>query len=182
MAMRKSLYHFSILVFVFVAATAFAVLQLKPVDSENAITFVIKNLGINTKGELSGLKGAIEWNEENPTDSKFMVTVAVSTINTGIDARDSHLKKEEYFDVEHYPEIKLVSSGIAKSANGFVMNGTLIIKGISKNISFPFTVTKKADGYLFNGKFNINRRDFNVGGNSVVMSDNVEVSLNVTAK
>ncbi len=180
--MKKSLYHISVLLFLFVVASAFAVLQLKPVDSENAVTFVIKNLGINTKGELSGLKGAIEWNEESPTDSKFAIIVAANTVNTGIDARDNHLKREEYFDVEHYPEIKIVSNSITKSETGFTMNGTLTIKDVSKDISFPFTATKKADGYLFNGKFNINRRDFSVGGNSVVMGDNVEVTLNVTAK
>ncbi len=180
--MKKSLYHILVLPFLFVVASAFAVLQLKPVDSENAVTFVIKNLGINTKGELSGLKGAIEWNEESPTDSKFTVTVAASTINTGIDTRDNHLKKEEYFDVDHYPEIKIVSNSITKSEAGFTMDGTLTIKNISKNIAFPFTAEKKPDGYLFGGKFTINRRDFGVGGNSVTMSDNVEITLNVTAK
>ena len=180
--MKKSLYHIFVLPFLFVVASAFAVLQLKPVDSENAVTFVIKNLGINTKGELSGLKGAIEWNEESPTDSKFTVSVAANTINTGIDTRDNHLKKEEYFDVEHYPEIKIVSNSITKSEAGFTMDGTLTIKNISKNIAFPFTAEKKPDGYLFGGKFTINRRDFGVGGNSVTMSDNVEITLNVTAK
>lgn len=180
--MKKSLYHSLFLPFLFVAASAFAVLQLKPVDSENAVTFVIKNLGINTKGELSGLKGTIEWNEESPTDSKFAVSVAANTVNTGIDTRDSHLKREEYFDAEHYPEIKILSNSIAKNENGFTMNATLTIKDVSKTISIPFTATKKPDGYLFNGKFNINRRDFGVGGNSVVMSDNVEITLNVTAK
>ena len=180
--MKKSLYHISVLFFVFIVASAFAILQLKPVDSENAVTFVIKNLGINTKGELSGLKGTIEWNEESPTDSKFAVTAAANSINTGIDTRDNHLKKEEYFDVEHYPEIKIVSNSIAKTDNGFTMNGTLTIKNISKSIVFPFTAEKKADGYVFGGKFTINRRDFGVGGNSVTMSDNVEVTLNITAK
>ncbi len=180
--MKKSLYHIPVLLFLFVIASAFAVLQLKPVDSENAVTFVIKNLGINTKGELSGLKGTIEWNEESPTDSKMAVTVAVSTINTGIDTRDSHLKKDEYFDADHYPEIKITSNTIAKSNDGFTMNAALTIKDVSKNISFPFTALKKPDGYLFSGKFTINRRDFGVGGNSVVMSDNVEISLNITAK
>ncbi|MDQ2752088.1 MAG: YceI family protein [Bacteroidota bacterium] len=180
--MKKYLYRFSALLFLFVVASAFAVLQLKPVDSENAVTFVIKNLGINTKGELSGLKGTIEWNEESPADSKFAITAAANTINTGIDTRDNHLKREEYFDAEHYPEIKIMSNSIAKTDNGFTMNATLTIKSISKNISFPFTAEKKPDGYLFGGKFAINRRDFGIGGNSVTLSDNVEVSLNVTAK
>lgn len=179
--MKKSIYHIALL-FVFCIFSAFALLSLKPVDSENAVTFVIKNLGINTKGELSGLRGSIEWNEENPTESKFTVSVAVNSINTGIDTRDNHLKREEYFNAEKYPEIKIISSSIAKSNDGYVMNSVVTIKGITKNVTFPFAVEKKADSYLFSGKFSINRRDFGVGGNSVTMGDNVEVALNVTAK
>ncbi len=167
---------------VFIIASAFAVLPLKPTDSNNAVTFVIKNLGLNTKGEFTGLKGAIEWNEESPDSSKFNVAIATNTINTGIDMRDEHLKKDNYFDVEKFPDIRLASNTITKSDAGFVMNGALTIKSVTKNISFPFTALKKADGYLFSGKFTINRRDFGVGGGSVTLSDNVEVTLNVTAK
>ncbi len=180
--MKKSLYHLALLLTIFLCASAFAVLSLKPVDSADAVTFVIKNLGINTKGELGGLKGTIEWNEENPAESKIAVTVSVTTINTGIDKRDEHLKREEYFDAEHYPDIKIISTSITKSNNGYLLAAALTIKGISKNISIPFTAAKSAEGYAFSGKFTINRRDFGVGGNSVVLSDNVEITLNVTAK
>ncbi len=180
--MKKSFYQLFLLPLFFIATTAFTVLSLKPVDSENAVTFVIKNLGINTKGEFNGLKGMIDWNEDDPAESKFDVTAAVNTINTGIDTRDKHLKREEYFDAEKYPDIRLASSSIVKSNDGFVMNGMVTIKGVSKNISFPFTAVKNTNDYLFSGKFTINRRDFGVGGNSVTLSDNVEVSLNVTAK
>lgn len=167
---------------IFIAASAFAVLPLKPVDAGNSVTFVIKNLGLNTRGEFSGLKGSIEWNEDSPETSKFNVTVAANTINTGIDMRDEHLKKEEYFDAGKYPDIRLASNAVLKSDDGYVMNGTIIIKGITKNVSFPFTAVKKPEGYTFSGKFTINRRDFGVGGNSVTMGDNVEITLNVTAK
>lgn len=180
--MKKSIYHLLLLSFVFLIASAFAVLSLQPTDSKDAITFVIKNLGINTKGELSGLKGSIDWNEDSPEESKIAVIAESNTINTGIDSRDNHLKKEEWFDVEHYPELKIVSTAIVKGATGYMLNATLTIKGISKNISFPFTATKTPDGYLFNGKFTINRRDFGVGGNSVTLSDNADITLNVTAK
>ena len=180
--MRKFSSRLFLLLVVFVVVSAFAVLPLKPVDGNDAVTFVIKNLGLNTKGEFSGLKGNIEWNEESPENSKFNISIATNTVNTGIDMRDEHLKKDDYFDVDKYPDIKLASTAVTKSNDGFVMNGALTIKSITKNISFPFTELKKADGYLFSGKFTVNRRDFGVGGSSVTLSDNVEVSLNVTAK
>jgi polyisoprenoid-binding protein YceI len=62
------------------------------------------------------------------------------------------------------------------------MFGNLIIKGVSKEIKFPFKATPKDDGFLFEGEFKINRRDFKVGGNSLSLSDDVTVSLSVFAK
>jgi polyisoprenoid-binding protein YceI len=63
----------------------------------------------------------------------------------------------------------------------YQFSGALTIKGKSKPISFPFTATPSADGYLFKGSFKMNRRDFNIGGTSTV-SDELEVNINLIAK
>ena len=152
--------------------------DLKPVDANEAVTFAIKNFGINTNGEFKGLKGIIKWDASNPSASVFNVTVDANTINTDIDMRDSHLKKEEYFNTEKYPTINFVSTAV--TANN--VTGNLTIKGVTKQISFPFTVKPSASGYLFEGSFEINRRDFGVGGGSVSLSNNATVNLKVQAK
>ena len=59
--------------------------------------------------------------------------------------------------------------------------GNLTIKGATKAISFPFTATKTANGYLFSGSFTINRLDYGVGKSSMVLSDDVDVTLKVQA-
>ena len=156
--------------------------DLKPVDANEAVTFAIKNFGINTNGEFKGLKGIIKWDASNPSASVFNVTVDANTINTDIDMRDSHLKKEEYFDASKYPTINFVSTSITGDQNGYTLSGHLTIKGITKDISFPFTVTHQNDGTVFTGTFSINRKDFNVGGGSAVMGSNVDVSLKVLAR
>src|SRR3954454_10878478 len=79
--------------------------QYKPVDNNSDIVFTIKNFGINTAGSLKGLKGAIKFNSSDLASSSFTVSVDVNTIYTGVDSRDDHLKREEYFDVEKYPLI-----------------------------------------------------------------------------
>ena len=96
--------------------------------------------------------------------------------------RDNHLKKEEYFNAEKYPNISFVSTGIKPDNNGYTISGSLTIKGISKNISFPFTAVAQNGGMLFTGNFSINRKDFNVGEGSAVLSNNVDVSLKVFAQ
>ena len=91
------------------------------------------------------------------------------------------LKNLEYFDVGKYPAINFISTTITKDQNGYAVTGNLTIKGVTKSITFPFTVENQENGIQLNGEFNINRLDFGVGGNSAVLSDNVNVSLKVFA-
>jgi polyisoprenoid-binding protein YceI len=172
--MRK----FFTLIIASVVVMSFTSSDLKPVDASEAVTFAIKNFGINTNGEFKGLKGTIKWDPSNPSASVFNVTVDANTINTDIDMRDDHLRKEEYFNTEKYPTINFVSTAV--TANN--VTGNLTIKGVTKQISFPFTVKPSAGGYLFEGSFEINRKDFGVGGSSVSLSNNVTVNLKVQAK
>ena len=163
------------LLLVFFAASAFAQ-QLKPVNDKSEIKFTIKNFGINTSGTFSGLSGNINFDPSHISSSSFNVSVDVNTINTGIDMRDNHLKKEDYSG------ISFTSSEIKAGDKDFIITGQLTIKGISKNISFPFAAVKKDNGMLFTGSFSINRRDFDVGGGSAVLGNNVDISLNVFAQ
>src|SRR3954471_4638324 len=160
----------------FVMLSSFALLTLKPVDSNNAVTFVIQNFVIDTKGEFKGLKGSIQWNEENPTASTINVSVNANTINTNIESRDKELKDETYFSTDKYPLISFVSTGITTSNGSYKATGSLTLKGVSKTISFPFTATKTANGYLFSGSFTINRLDYGVGKSSMVLGDDVDIA------
>jgi len=172
------------IVTLFIAAFAvmsFAVADLKPVDTKDAVTFTIKNFGINTNGSLTGLKGVIKWDDKNIAANSFNVSVDVSTINTGIDSRDEHLRGEEYFNATKYPTITLASTSITNTNNGYVAVANLTIKGTIKTVTMPFTVTNAANGYNFQSEFTIDRRDFNIGGGSMVLGDDVKVKLNVTA-
>ena len=155
--------------------------QYKPVDEQSEVKFTIKNFGINTNGTLNGLKGTIKFDPANLSASSFNVTVDVNTINTGVDGRDNHLRREEYFDVAKYPLNRFVSSSIEKNGNSYIAKGNLTIKAVTKSISIPFTVNRSADEIIFSGEFNINRKDFGVGGSSAVMGSNVDVSLKVSA-
>jgi polyisoprenoid-binding protein YceI len=154
-----------------------------PVDSSSQVSFKIKNLGFNTTGSFSGLAGTITFTPDNPDGCHFDVHIDAKTVNTGVELRDNHLRGEDYFDAKNYPQIRFVSvkvSGTKKNGTLFV-SGKLTMKGITKDISFPFTVQAVQNGYLFNGEFKLNRRDFKVGGGSTV-SDNLTVMLKVMAR
>jgi polyisoprenoid-binding protein YceI len=167
---------------------SFAAISQKytPVDAGSKIHFIINNFGIATGGDLSGMKGEINFLPNKITASSFNVSVEVNTIDTDNDTRDKHLKSKEYFNAEKYPQITLTSTGITTTkktkAGEYYFTGNITMHGVSKIIAFPFVAVKKGDDYLFTGSFSINRLDFAVGRNSAVLSNTVKISLSVLAK
>ena len=180
--MTRILLSFTFLLFSLAAISQ----KYKPVDEGSKVHFIIKNFGIETGGDLSGLTGDINFSPTNVAASTFDVSVSVNTIDTDNDTRDKHLKSSTYFDAETYPVIALKSTKIFrtnKSSSGwFQFTGTLTMHGVTKPIAFPFQATKKGNDYLFVGGFTINRLDFGVGKNSSVLGDSVEVSISALAK
>ncbi len=158
--------------------------NLKPVDADSKVHFVIRNFGIKTGGDFTGITGTIKFDPANYAVSDFDVHVDANTIDTDNSSRDGHLRKAEYFDVEKYKTLHFKSTKVVLSsvAGRFYMYANLTIKGITKPVEFGFGATAKDGGYVFDGEFSINRRDFGVGGSSISLSDNLTVSLSVFAK
>ncbi len=155
-----------------------------PADAGSKVKFVIRNLGFNTGGTFSGLNGKIVFDPVNLLNSDFEVSIDAKTIDTDIESRDNHLRGSEYFDVQQFPKLSFKSTKITKSTSSkyLYMFGIVTIKGVAKEIQFPFKATPAGDGYLFEGEFNLNRRDFGVGGNSLTLADEVKISLAVFAR
>jgi polyisoprenoid-binding protein YceI len=155
-----------------------------PTDNGSKVHFVIKNFGIATGGDFTGLGGTIKYDPANPTASDFDVSVDASTVDTDVEARDRDLRKSEYFNVKTFPRLSFKSTRVTKTnRQGYLyMFGNITIKGVTKSIKFPFKATAKDGGYLFEGSFKLNRRDFGVGGSSLSLSDELTVTLSVLAK
>lgn len=156
---------------------------MKPVNEQSSVKFTIKNFGFNVVGSLKGLNGTIQFDAADVTSALFDITVDVSSINTGIDMRDDHLRSEDYFDVKNYPQIHFVSTRVVNSgkAGTFIVYGNLTIKQTTKEVSIPFSAQPQPDGFLFSGQFKMNRRDFSIGGSGTI-SNELIVKLEVVSK
>ncbi len=157
--------------------------SLTPSGTDSKISFVIKNMGVNVDGSLTGLKGKMSFDPKKLSASQFDVTVDANTINTDNKRRDDHLKKDDFFDVAKYPTIGIKTTGIqAKGNNVYFAKAVLTMHGVSKNIQFDFVATPVQGGYNFKAEFSVDRKEYGVGGNSMTMGDNVKVSLDVVGK
>ncbi len=159
--------------------------RYKPVDEGSKVHFVIKNFGISTGGDLQKLDGEILFNPQSISQSFFNVTVKSSTIDTDNSSRDESLR-QDYFESAKYPDIRLVSTKVQntnKTSDGYYyFTGKLIMKNVTKEISFPFKAEKAGENWLFTGEFDINRLDYGVGESSSILGNKVHISLKVQAK
>ncbi len=151
----------------------------------SSVTFKIKNAGFTIGGSFGNMKAKILFDAAKSYSNSIEATIDTKTINTDNSTRDGHLKKEEYFDATKYPVITLKANLFAKDPNGsFRGFFKLTIKNTTKDIVIPFTFTEKDGKGVFKGSFTINRLDYGVGTSSMILSDNVAVTVeaNVSKK
>ena len=164
----------SIIIIAFIPYNGYAQ-QIK--TEASGISFRIGNMRINTvSGTFNGMQGTVKFDTQDLAGSSFSVCIDAASVNTGNSRRDKHLKEEEYFNVERYPDICYVSDIISRTDDGFITRGKLTIKGVTRIVSIPFV----KEGNTLRGSFSLNRLDYNVGeGVSTFLVSN-QVSLEIT--
>jgi polyisoprenoid-binding protein YceI len=162
-------------------ASAFTAIKFQ--DWKISEDYSIKFTSDDPSGIFRGLKGTVNFDDQNLVASKFDLTVDVATINTGNGMKNGHAKSEKWFDAEKYPQIKFTSSEITATASGYEAKGVLEIHGVKKDVTLPFTFQKSDNGGTFSSSFDINRLDYNINtaepahGASILK---VEISVPVT--
>ena len=170
------------LTFLLLTNVLFAASQTQWKVGTSSVTFKINNAGIPVNGSFGGLIADIKFDADNLAKSSMEASIDVNTINTGINLRDNHLKKEEYFNVTVYPKISIVSTSFSKD-NEQLFKGffKLTIKGTTKDIVIPFSYSESGNSVIFQATFSLDRRDYNVGKNSLIMADEVTVHIVISA-
>jgi len=166
------------LIILLVATSMIGFAQTKQTVTKSSVTYQIKNMGFATTGKFGGLEANILFDKAHLTTSSIEASVAVKTLDSQDDMRDEHLRKEDFFDVDHYPKIMLKSVSFKQNGGDkFIGQFDLTIKGKTKRVELPFSFTQKGNAGVFAGSFKLNRLDFGVGDSSVVLSNEVTVFL-----
>ena len=151
--------------------------------TETKVDFKIKNFGVYVTGSFSEVDIVSNFNSSNIDNSYINAIIKVSSINTGNVKRDEHLFKEDFFDVDNFKYINLVSSKIEKiSETSYILEAELTIKNTSKLISIPLELTENDDSLLIKSNFIIKRKDYDVGRNICVLGNNVKIKAVYKAK
>ena len=147
------------------------------------VKFSTKMLGVGVDGSFKGIKANIDFNSENPTTSSIFASVDAATVFTDNSLRDTHMKeKPEFFEVVKYPTISLKSTSIVKNGTSYIGTFNFTIKNVTKPVKIPFTFTQNGDKGTFVAIFEINRKGWNFGGNTMGMSDKVKINISLNAQ
>jgi polyisoprenoid-binding protein YceI len=161
---------------------AFKLIQGWNIEPTYKVSFSIGYWAGTCDGSIEGLKGNINFDANDPGKSVVNLGMDLNTLKTGNGTRDSHLKKEEYFDVAKYPFIIFKSTGFSKTAGGYLVEGNLSIKATTKKIQIPFTFTETGTDGIFKARFKINRVDYKVSESSWKLKDTVTINVSIPVK
>lgn len=153
-------------------------------NMHSQIGFKVKHMMItNVNGSFGQFNAEAITNGEDFSTAKFNFSALIDSINTGVADRDAHLKSDDFFNAEAYPELTFKSTGITKKNDDeFVINGDLTIRDITKPIELiaeysgivldPYGQTKA--GLTISGK--IKRSEYNLKWNAITEAGNIVVS------
>lgn len=173
------------------ATQAISKWSIDPAHSE--IHFKVKHLMINTvTGSFKKFEGSMETSKEDFTDAKINFTADIASIETGAEYRDNHLKGDDFFNAEKYPQLKFESTSFEKTGNtNYVLKGNITIRETTKPIQLEVEYGGKMDDFYGNTKagFEISgklkRKEFGLNWDAVteaggvVVSDEVKLVMNV---
>lgn len=154
------------------------------------------------RGLITGVTGRLEFDPDDPTRGAAEATLDARRLWTGDDARDEHLKSEDFLHVEEHPEITFRGDRAEPlGCQEFRVTGELTIRGVSRETSLdarylgswntPYWDGGEDKGPVrrlgFTAETLIDRHDFGVSWNGtldrggVVVSDDVRIRLDVEA-
>jgi polyisoprenoid-binding protein YceI len=158
--------------------------SIDPVHSE--VGFTARHMMVSkVRGRFRTFSGQVVTGE-NPLESSVTAEIDLSSIDTGNDQRDAHIRSADFFEVETYPTMTYQSTGVRQDRDGFVLDGKLTLKGVTKDVPLnlelngfgpdPYGGTRA--GFTATGE--INRSDFGVSFNAVMETGGVVVSEKIT--
>jgi polyisoprenoid-binding protein YceI len=169
-----------------VPATLTGTYAIDPTHSR--IGFVARHAMVTkVRGSFNEFEGSGYFDAENPAASHLALTIQAASIDTRNADRDGHLKSNDFFDMENYPEITFASTAVEQlDPETYRVTGDLTIKGVTKPVTVDFEYTGSATDPFGNhrigleGKTTVNRKDWGVNWNAALEAGGVLVSEKVT--
>lgn len=158
--------------------------------SHSSISFKVRHLGISSvRGEFLTYDAEILMDSTNLRTLSVDATIETASIDTRNERRDEHLRSDDFFGTEEFPNITFTSTGVTEVyGDHFHLAGDLTIRDVTKSIVLEGTFLGTAsmgdsERAGFEATATINRKEFNLSWNrlteagGLVVADDVEIIL-----
>ncbi len=137
------------------------------------VLFHITHLVFNTMtGKFDNFSGKFKYDEDKNILSDVKVNIAANSINTDHEKRDTHLKSEDFFFVEKFPELTFkFDNKKVVPGRAVVITGDLTMRGVTKKVDLNLTLNGPVtdpwgnSALIFKLKGKVDRRDFGISWN-----------------
>jgi polyisoprenoid-binding protein YceI len=165
--------------------------NIDPVHSE--VGFSVRHMMVSkVRGRFTKFSGQLVT-AEDPANSSVAAEIDLSSIDTGQEQRDAHIRSADFFEVETYPTMTYKSTGVRVEDGEYILDGELTLKGVTRSVPLhlelngfgPDAYGGTRAGFTATGE--INRRDFNVNftapmqNGGVVVADKIQLQLEIEA-
>jgi polyisoprenoid-binding protein YceI len=173
---------------VFLAGTATAATSPWMVDPKNsAVEFNVRHLGIsNVQGAFTKISGTVQLDDSDPSKSSVSASIDMSSVDTRVDARDSDLKSDKFFDVAQFPTMTFQSTKVWSTGDGTLkMEGNLTLHGVTKDIVFDVSGPTPAinqNGTMRRGAeatATLDRRDYGITADPGIVGNQISITLDI---
>lgn len=154
--------------------------KLLPAQSE--IGFVSKQMGVPVQGQFKKFDAQVAFDPKKPETGRIAFAIDTGSATIGDRDTDVEMKKGDWFDTAKFPQATFQSSAIKSLGGGrFEVAGKLAIKGSSRDVVVPVTLTQAGGTSTATGAFAIKRLEFKIGagdwGDTSMVADEVQVKF-----
>lgn len=164
------------------AVTLPAAAQQKLLAGQSDIAFVFKQMGVPVEGHFKKFEAQISFDAAKPASNKVAFTVDIASATLGSPEPDAELPKADWFNTRKFPQATFASSGFKSLGAGkYEVTGKLSIKGQSRDVVVPLSMTQTGAVTTATGVFPIKRLVFKIGENewadTSMVADDVQVKF-----
>jgi polyisoprenoid-binding protein YceI len=177
---------FLLLIILLASGTTFAQSTWVIDKPHSKISFNVIHMAITeVEGEFTDFDAKVTSTSDDFHNADVEFTAKVASIDTKNDRRDNHLRSDDFFNAEKFPEIKFKGK-LVKEGNGYKLKGDFTMRDVTKPVTFDVTYGGTVDtgrgvkaGFKVTGK--VNRKDYNLkwdnrlAGGELVVSDDVDI-------
>jgi len=114
--------------------------------SHTVVAFTIDHVGFsNVLGRFTEVSGGFDYDEQSRRLDDLVITVGTASVDTDHEARDKHVRGDDFLDVEQHPEMVFRADGVTLAdADGGPVAGTLSLRGRELPLTLTVTINKAA--------------------------------------